>query len=69
LIVALASRSCWYFCAVAPVNSAGSGKPTGKPSALFLVKLNWPRPGVSDSKTSHLIPARIWAGVSLFANM
>ena len=33
-IVALASCSRWFFCWVAPVNSWGSGKPTGNPSAF-----------------------------------
>src|ERR1700759_4002604 len=54
---------------VPAVQMFGSGRPTGWPAALARLKLNWPAPGVRNSKLRNLIPASIWAGVSFLLNM
>src|ERR1700759_2207235 len=70
-VVALLSSSDWVLLATAvPAGHMfGSGRPTGWAAALARAKLNWPAPGVRNSKLRNLMPAWIWAGVSFLLNM
>src|ERR1700742_3022055 len=70
-MVALLSSSELVLLAteVPAVQMFGSGRPTGWAAALARAKLNWPAPGVRNSKLRNLMPAWIWAGVSFLLNM